>query len=80
MNKIPTAEEFVKYFRKQNPPAKFQTIESWMGEFCIEFAKLHRKAILEAAEQVYRENTNDIFLDEETKQLILNAYPENLIV
>jgi hypothetical protein len=71
MSKVPTAEEFVKYFRKQNPPAKFQTIESWMGKFCIEYAKLHVKAVLEAAE-----SEAPMYCSENIK----NCYPENLIV
>jgi hypothetical protein len=36
-----TAEEFCKQFRKNNPIANAESIEHWIGEHCIEFAKFH---------------------------------------
>jgi hypothetical protein len=45
MNKeIPTAEEFVKEFRKANTIANAESIEHWIAQHCIEFAKLHLEA------------------------------------
>lgn len=90
MNKIPTAEEFIEKYLDVDSDF-MESIRLQMSkmsgfnfdnipDLMIEYAKLHVKAALEAAQQVYRENTNDVFLDEETKQLIINAYPENLIV
>ena len=45
MNKLPTAEEFVKEFRKTNPISDAESIEHWIARHCIEFAKLHVEAI-----------------------------------
>jgi hypothetical protein len=64
--KIPTAEEFAKQFRKTNPIAEAESIEHWMGQHCIEFAKLHVEQALEAAS----ENVGLSY-----KNSILNAYP-----
>jgi len=43
-----TAEEFVKQFRKNNPIAEAESIEHWMAQHCIEFAKLKCKEMQEA--------------------------------
>jgi hypothetical protein len=48
---IPTAEEFVRQFRKTNPIAQAESIEHWMGQYCIEFAKMHVEAALKAASE-----------------------------
>ena len=63
---ILTAEEFVRQFRKTNPIAQAESIEHWMGQHCIEFAKMHVEAALKSAsEKAYVEyidlETNEIF-------------------
>lgn len=88
-NKIPTAEEFLQskgIIGDRGELRKDQLI--WL---IVEFAKLHRKAILEAAAVNVRTTClADRFLDDYdsskdaegdifTKDSILNAYPENLI-
>ena len=52
-----TAEEFCKQFRKNNPIANAESIEHWMGEHCIEFAKFHVKAALNT---IYEKGLSDI--------------------
>ena len=59
MDKIPTAEEFVKKFRITNPIANAESIEHWMGQHCIEFAKLHVEAALKAASENAEVNVID---------------------
>ena len=51
MSTIPTAEEFVKEFRKTNPIANAESIEHWISQHCIEFAKLHLEPALKAASE-----------------------------
>lgn len=87
MNNIPTAEEFIKqYFDSKHPV--LCSIRTATGlpidevkTFMTEFAKLHVKAALEAAdkraENEFAENAWENIVD---KDFILNAYPENLIV
>lgn len=85
MNKIPTAEEFVKEFRKTDPIALAESIEHWIGQHCIEFAKLHVEAALKAAsekgevyvEECMGQRTGATWVDEES---ILNSYPLTNIV
>jgi hypothetical protein len=59
MEKIPTAEEFVKQFRKTNPIAEAESIEHWMGQHCIEFAKLHVEAMMKDMEQKLLDTLDD---------------------
>lgn len=82
MDKIPTAEEFVRKFRKTNPIAEAESIEHWMAQHCIEFTKLHciaqREAILEKGFVTHKETPigDEYLIDKES---IINAYPlENI--
>jgi len=43
-----TAEEFVKQFRKNNPITEAESIEHWIAQHCIEFAKLKCKEMRDA--------------------------------
>jgi|694.fasta_scaffold06104_22 hypothetical protein len=73
MEKIPTAEEFIK--EAQSNPSKGWTARKLM----IEFAKLHVEAALKAAAENVQTNyfyTEDDPID---KDSILNSYPPNLI-
>ena len=84
-NKIPTAEEFVKEFRKKNPIANAESIEHWIAEHCIEFSKLHVEAALKAASEskslctAYTDDGLDYKENILCKESVLNAYPlENI--
>lgn len=86
MSDILTAEEFVKEFRKTNPIADAESIEHWMAQHCIEFAKLHVEAALKSASKqaktkediaIFAEGSYKIQVVD--KDSILNAYPlENI--
>jgi len=67
MNKIPTAEQFLKEKGINN-----KLIE----DILVEFAKLHVKAALESAA---KKCDNEIEKDFINDELILNAYPESNI-
>lgn len=90
MTKIPTAEEQFKMYSNlyqfEEGPSEYLVDKEDFVTAVIEFAKLHRKAILEVAlkevdfnwdgdELVF--NTHGLIID---KNSILNAYPESLIV
>lgn len=91
MNKIPTAEEFIKnYVRSSDGYSTNVVIDIEDAiEFAKEFAKLHVKAALKTAANKatvtpidHKEISEGSFrpiwgVDDDS---ILNAYPENLIV
>lgn len=65
---IPTAEEFVRQFRRTNPIANAESVEHWMAQHCIEFAKLHLEA---QAKAIYEKaKINVVPIDEEGWEII----------
>lgn len=88
MSKIPTAEELCKKYTRLKSAVAIQDLTECMNEY----AKLHVKAALKAAAKNVRTTClADKFLDAYdpskdaegdvfTKDSILDAYPENLIV
>lgn len=83
-NKIPTAEEFLK--SKGITGDRGELRKDQLIWLLVEFAKLHRKAILEAVVDKTELDLNGCCEEEEfdcsaqiDKKSILNAYPENLI-
>ena len=76
--KIPTAEEFLQEsFDNFDEPEEFFDIDSGGITQCmIEFAQLHVKAALVSVDKAC---DNEIEKDFINSELILNAYPEDLI-
>ena len=67
MNKIPTAEEFLK----GRPWKDGMNLQERIYESMIEFAKLHVEAALEEA----KNSLKDGYVTPQDEQDILNAYP-----
>lgn len=83
MGKIPTAEEFLKKLDEESGTTWTEDDDEICKAF-IEFAKLHVKAALEAANSSTKtQEWIDNFInlkDRKCKKAILDCYPENLIV
>ena len=77
MSKIPTAEEFIQQFAKDFK-TKYEGNGGTVANLMIEFAKLHVKAVLEAASEKADTCEKAVSRGHETvvdKDSILNAYP-----
>lgn len=85
MNKIPTAKEFAEanqYELESHDEGGYLGIDT--DEFArklIEFANIHREAILKAAAEnaEYKQEWNGNIYGSLNKDSILNAYPKELI-
>jgi hypothetical protein len=82
MNKIPTAEEFIRYIHNTQNNETIVTDPRKLSVHMIEFAKLHckaqEKAILESAEvNILNKSAKNpkVTLVEVDKESIKNAYP-----
>ena len=90
MSKIPTAEEFARYY-KIDKEGNHQNQDKSSYDMMIEFAKMHVKAALEKAandvKQISKWGNNDYDSENPVgftyevidKDSILNAYPDTLI-
>jgi hypothetical protein len=72
-NKIPTAEEFIKNFNREEGHNFEQDVPKAMQEF----AKLHVEAALnEVTEKLYfRDSNGHVIRSEESNKLVLKVYP-----
>jgi len=70
MNKIPTAEEWLKHFEENAYPG------TPISECIIDFARIHVEQALKAAwEDVPCGSSSDIPSCEEVREAIFNSYP-----
>lgn len=75
MENIPTSDDMLStantVCNSQHDTYTWWDVQNLM----IDFAKKHVEAASEAAEQAYRENTNEEHFDDQTRYNILHAYP-----